>query len=223
MVIINFATILFIPALPDYPPPVEYTGARSTGAERSATPLIAIAALAIFLQQMSRFCGGSFIFGVGSSFGLSREVISTSLGVTTWLAALGTVGPVMLANRFGRLRPVMIATGISFAFSVLLIGAGHNLVVWWSANAVSGFATMVSLPYFFGICSALDPSGRSSTWTAFFSKIGMAMGPTFGAWVLQETHFVRLLWVSAGLGLFSVLLWAWPGLSMEKVRLQTEG
>lgn len=223
MAIINLATMLVIPTLPNFPVPVEHAGTKPNASARNVAPMIAIAALAIFLHQMSRHTGGSFIFGIGSSFGFSREFISSSLGLMTWLAVLGTLGPVILANRFGRIWPVMIATAIGLIVSVLFIWGGHIPLVWWITLSVGGFVGMVNLPYFFGICSALDPSGRSSTWTAFFSKMGLAAGPTVGGLVLQETHFMRLLWVSAALLAISVALWLWPAMSLERARTQTEG
>jgi predicted MFS family arabinose efflux permease len=85
-----------------------------------------------------------------------------------------------------------------------------------------GFATAIiwafGLPYFYGLCSAFDDTGRMAPWAGFFSKLGLATGPLIGGWALAEVHYTRVLWLAALIFCLAIMASITPALHLDRRR-----
>jgi predicted MFS family arabinose efflux permease len=90
-----------------------------------------------------------------------------------------------------------------------------------------GFATAIiwafGLPYFYGLCSAFDNTGRMAPWAGFFSKLGLATGPLIGGWALAEVHYTHLLWLAALLFFLAIIFSVAPALHLDRELQRGQG
>lgn len=220
MMAISAVTLLVLPLLPAYEPREDQLAASLSAPKGFGSfptgPLFLAAFAGIFLCQMSRMAGGAYALGIGHFFGMTTQEVSDAVGVTTWIACLGALAPVLLGARFGRFHPILWTTVFGVLVTAALSLWGQINWVFWVTNALGGLFGLAGLPYYFGVCAALDPTGRSSTWTGFFSKVGLASGPAIGGIILDETHFQRLIWISLIIGVVSAIASGWPALKLDK-------
>jgi MFS family permease len=183
---------------------------------RGARWLALGAMLSIFIFQTQGTSVSAYALGMGEAFGLSRDYVSSTVGVGTWLGLVGSGAVVLSGTRFGRLAPICGAVALTVLTSVLLVFWGRDGAMWFLANALASFAWAYVIPYIYGLCSAFDAHGRTAMWAGFLSKLGLATGPALGAFVLAETHYIRLLWMGAAICVLSAVAAAPAALVLDR-------
>jgi len=212
MSLATLAMVPFIPIARRGPAAAHIAAARPGGARWLALG----AMLSIFIFQTQGTSVSAFLLGMGEAFGLARNYVSGTVGVGTWLGLVGAGAVVLTGARFGRLAPICAAVLLTMACGPVLIFWGHRPAVWFAANALTSFAWAYVIPYIYGMCSAFDANGRTAMWAGFLSKLGLATGPALGAFVLAETHYVRLLWTATAIVALSALAAAPAALVLDR-------
>ena len=69
------------------------------------------------------------------------------------------------------------------------------------ANVITTIAWSFLIPYFFGMCADFDPAGQSAALARFFSKMGLATGPSAAALRLLDAGRGRLPTADSAAGL----------------------
>ncbi len=200
LMLFSAVTLLMLPWLPHFPVPT----ASASSAQKTVTRdwrLPALILLGVFLFQAANMALFAYIIGLGQHYGLELNNISRVLGIAGWLSLLGCVLVIVLSNRWGRQRPVLLG------MLVTLLGNGalffsDNLMWFALANVLGGISWSFVIPYFFGLAASLDRSGQLATATGFASKLGLASGPLVAAYVLAGDQYPRLI----GLALIGLLL-----------------
>ena len=196
----TLTTLAMLAFLDDYPPrakPMPVAGAPS-GARR--TPLIRTL-VAVFLFQASNMGLNAFIIPLARHYGLEDAFISNTLGIASWVGALGSIAVIWMAGRFRRALPIVVVLATTLVATAAFLRSDFAWV-FVAANAVTAVAWSFLIPYFFGMCADFDPAGQSATLAGFFSKMGLASGPAIAALILGQDNYPLLVVVSlAGLGL----------------------
>jgi MFS family permease len=207
--LVSLAMLPFLDAYPRLPPAQEVPPAPRA-------KLALVAALAsVFLFQWANSAVADYVIGLGRTFGLNLNAITTTLGVANWIGAVGSVAVVALGVRFGRSVPVMAGMGLALAGTALFLLRASPWA-FAAANVVSGVAWSFTIAYLLGLCAAFDRGGRSAALAGFCSKMGLASGPALGGMLLQETHYPRLvIWACAGLVL-ATLASLWPAAKLDQ-------
>jgi predicted MFS family arabinose efflux permease len=143
-----------------------------------------LALLAMFLFQAGNMALAAFIIGIGERFGLARDYISHTLGWATWIGALGAVLVIFMGTPRNRTRPLLVAMLLTLAGTAGFLWSGHASV-FFIANIGTAITWSFVVPCLFGVASQLDRSGRLTTLTGFFSKLGLASGPLMAGWILR--------------------------------------
>jgi DNA-binding transcriptional regulator YhcF (GntR family) len=90
-----------------------------------------------------------------------------------WIAIGGSVLVIILSTRLGRLKPVSIAILIT---------------------AISTWAFTIS--YLLSMCAEFDKTGQMAALGGFASKMGLASGPFFAAYVVGENNYALIITAS---------------------------
>ncbi|HEV2532257.1 MFS transporter [Phenylobacterium sp.] len=201
MSLTTLAMVPFISVAARDPHAPRLRAARPTGAR-----WLALGAMgSIFIFQAQGTSVSAYALGMGEAFGLSRNYVSATVGVGTWLGLVGAGAVVLSGTRFGRLAPICASVLLTMLTGVLLVFWGRAPAMWFIANALASFSWAYVIPYIYGLCSAFDADGRTAMWAGFLSKLGLATGPAVGAFVLAETHYVRLLWSAASVAALCIV------------------
>lgn len=158
----------------------------------SARNTAAITLLALFLFQAGNMALTAFIIRLGEHFLLDRGFIGQALGWSTWIGASGAVLVIVMGTRFGRLRPLCLATLITLAGTAAFFRS-DIAAVFFVANVGTTITWSFVVPYLFGMLSRLDHSGRLATLGGFVSKLGLASGPLFAGYILRSNDFIPLI------------------------------
>lgn len=159
---------------------------------RSAHNTAALTLLALFLFQAGNMALTAFIIRLGEHFHLERGFIGQALGWATWIGAAGAVLVIVMGTRFGRLRPLCVATLITLAGTTAFFRSDLG-AVFFIANVGTAITWSFVVPYLFGMLSRLDASGGLATLGGFVSKLGLASGPLFAGYVLRTNDFIPLI------------------------------
>jgi MFS transporter, DHA1 family, inner membrane transport protein len=205
-------TLLLLPRLADYRVGTA-PGPAAAGA-RAGSLLVATLA-ALFMFQAANMAMYAFIIPLGHAYQLSTRFVSNTLGAADWLAALGSLLAMWIGVRFGRTRPLLLALLVTVPATAAFVRSDLG-AVFIAANVLTGIVWAFVVPCLFGMCAALDPSGRSASLGGFFSKLGLASGPLLAPFIIGADRYAHLVWAAvAGLALV-LLLGVWPARRIDR-------
>ncbi len=118
----------------------------------------------------------AYIIELGRAYGLGLDFVSITIGVSGWIATLGALLVIALADRWPRALPI----GIGSVLAVVGNAAFHESalpMVYLVANIVTAIMWFFVIPYLLGLCATFDRTGRSASLAGLFSKLGLASGP----------------------------------------------
>jgi predicted MFS family arabinose efflux permease len=188
-------TMLMVPFLSNYPAR-EQVDRRVGGLIPSGPAVLAL--IATFLFQAANMAIYAYSIGIGKFAGLDPSFVSTSLGIGAWIAIGGSVLVIIMSTRLGRLKPVAIAILIT-AISTWALHYSHvnpdNWVssVFWLANVVIAITWAFTISYLLSMCAEFDKTGQMAALGGFASKMGLASGPFFAAYVVGENDYALVI------------------------------
>ena len=206
LIAFSTVTLLMLPFLPDYQ--VDHLMVekrRLKHGKIQVLPLV-LTLLAIFLFQASNNALYAYIIGLGEFYGQQGAMITTTLGVAAWLGLVGAGLVVIISDRFGYLKTLMV--GLFFT----LIGTWaflHSDVswIWITANCLIGITWAYTISYLLGLASRFDITGQMAAMGGFASKMGLASGPALAAMMLGENNYALVTWAAVvGLVLCSLVV-----------------
>lgn len=175
----SLVALLLLPFLPDYDPPAATAAESSVPTNvpsRTWSGGLVVALLAVFFFQAGNMALSAYIIELGRAYGLGLDFVSITIGVSGWIATLGALLVVGLANRWPRVLPI----GIGSVLALLGNAAFHESalpMVYLMANIVTAIMWFFVIPYLLGLCATFDRTGRSASLAGLFSKLGLASGP----------------------------------------------
>jgi predicted MFS family arabinose efflux permease len=157
--------------------PVETLAAVPRDAQPPAFPYaLPIALLAVFFFQSGNMALAAYIIELGRAYGLSLDFISTWIGLSGWLATVGSVLVVVFGTRWGRTLPIAIGGAAAVVGNFAFHGSA-SAFVFAAANVATAITWFFVSPYLLGLCATFDRTGRSAALAGLFSKLGFATGP----------------------------------------------
>lgn len=199
-------TLATLPLLPEFPARRISNSAGAGPVEpRYSRAALGASLGAVFLFQTANMSFVAFAIDVGRQFGHTTRFVSGSLGISQWVALLGPLAVMLLGERFGRLRPLIIAITAN-ALAKAAFVHGDSAAVFLGAGMLTALSIAFAMPYLLSVCAAFDPSGRTATLGGFFSKLGLATGPAVGAFILQSRGAQALVLFAAATTVASALV-----------------
>jgi predicted MFS family arabinose efflux permease len=195
LIAFSTVTLLMVPFLAEYPAG-EVHHERQAGSIKKVPAAAAL--LATFLFQAANMGIYAYAIGIGKFAGLSPDFVSSSLGISAWVAISGSVFVILLSTRFGRLRPVAAAVLITAAATWMLHFSHVNPDSWvssvyWLANAVIAITWAFTISYLLGMNAEFDTTGQMAALGGFASKMGLASGPAVAALIVGQSNYGQII------------------------------
>lgn len=191
----GIVTMIMVPFLSDYP--ARQAANRKVAGLIPSVPAV-LALIATFLFQAANMAIYAYSIGIGKFAGLDPSFVSTSLGVGAWIAIGGSVLVIIMSTRLGRLKPVSFAILLT-AISTWALHYSHvNPDSWfssvfWLANVVIAITWAFTISYLLSMCAEFDRTGQMAALGGFASKMGLASGPFFAAYVVGENNYALII------------------------------
>jgi predicted MFS family arabinose efflux permease len=191
----GIVTMIMVPFLSDYP--ARQAANRKVAGLIPSVPAV-LALIATFLFQAANMAIYAYSIGIGKFAGLDPSFVSTSLGVGAWIAIGGSVLVIIMSTRLGRLKPVSIAILLT-AISTWALHYSHVnpdnwfSSVFWLANVVIAITWAFTISYLLSMCAEFDRTGQMAALGGFASKMGLASGPFFAAYVVGENNYALII------------------------------
>ena len=155
----------------------------------------------IGLYETANFMQYTFSERIGIGFGLSNFEIGEALGIASLLGVPAALIVVWIGDRFGQLRPLLVAIIMSVIAHVLLL-MPTGAVSYYLAVYTLGAAWAVGLAYFYAIEARLDPGGSIVVVGGFFTSCGSVAGPALAATLVRPEEFGGV--IAAAMGIYVV-------------------
>lgn len=205
-------TMLMLQFLPNYPIP-EQANAPRTGGRLNAPLLLSL--VSVFLFQAANMGLYAFLIGLGQHAGLERRFVSSTVGLSDWLAMGGSLMVIALSTRFGILRPIAVGMLLTIAGVWALLYCDIRWV-WIAANVGGALTWNFVISYLLGMCARFDGTGQAAVWGGFASKMGLASGPLFAALLVGTDNYRALILLSLALLGAAMLTSAIPALRLDR-------
>jgi len=193
MDLVALATALFL-RLREVGRAAKHVGAKAMDARRMVALPVAVL-LALFLFQAAQMGLFAFIIPLGEASRLALPFISSTVGWTTWIGALGSLFVIVFGTKLGRAKPLGVAMAITLVGIAGLFLAEYKSA-FFTANALTAITWSFVVPYLFGMVSVLDRSGRMATLAGFVSGLGLASGPLVAGWLVRPHDYAPVIGLS---------------------------
>jgi hypothetical protein len=176
-------------------PPMAVSGRPASGVGRSLALLLGIG---VWYAAPGLFW--SFAVPVSAGHGLGQVAIDQALAVSAAIGLSGTLLPVILGDRLGRVAPILVSTAALCAAAAWAAAAADVLSLT-AALAIFSCAWNAATVYQLAALAAVDASGRCAGLAAFAQLVGQAVGPVAGGVVIDRLGLGE---VPLGVGVFAV-------------------
>ena len=186
------------------------------GVRQLPTTLLVIALAAVLAYNIAQGIAWAVLFLVGTSAGISEQVVANALFASQGLAVGGALASVFLAERIP--RDVAIAGGILGGAASIALLLGHPGVMLFTVG-VCGFNVLWNfvLPFILGRIGDFDESGRMMSFAIAMQMIGLGGGPLIAAPLIDGKGFRLVELVCIALFLVSFALLRIPTLAHRRL------
>lgn len=192
LILFSVVTFLMLPLLPDYAEPKNeerVPGARVVNRHLKLLFPAFFSALFLQIAYMGMY---SFMIGLGTHKGLSLAFTSTTLGISSWCAALGPLLVIVFSTRYGVFKPVLLCMLVGL-ISIYALHYSEVKAIWIAASIGLGVTWLFGIAHLLGICSRLDPTGQGAVWGNFSATCGQASGPLLASLIVGTGNYTALI------------------------------
>jgi len=219
LIAFSTVTLLMLPFLPHYKVDATEAAARKALHGKIKIVPLVLTLVAIFLFQASNNALYAYIIGLGEYFGQQGAMITTTLGVAAWLGLVGAGLVVVISDRFGYLKTLVVGLLITILGTWAFLQSDVGWI-WIGANCLIGITWAYTIAYLLGLVSRFDTAGQMAAMGGFASKMGLASGPAIAAMMIGESNYVLITWAAvAGLAL-CLLVVLYPARVQDLLRRQ---
>ncbi|CAM3747665.1 MFS transporter [Parendozoicomonas haliclonae] len=181
---------------------------------RGAPLVITLAYLLFYVGNTAIW---TFAAQIGTGQGLPLEEVTELLSLSLAAGFSASLLATWIGNRMGYSISLLIGMGVIFGSSFFMfeITDGNSYLL---AFALFNFGFSFAIPYFQGVQSTLDPSGRLLIIGLMTVSAGFFFGPALASLLLDGKGYDNLYWMGAacfGLALVAVQLVVLRGLGKE--------
>jgi MFS family permease len=180
----------------------------------ASAKLLALAAMfAYFLAQGVVW---AYLFLIGISGGLTEQQVANGLTVSQFAGIAGALGAALTAGRYGRAVPLL--TGIiGGAVTLYFLVGTMSATVYLVAVTIYNLAWNFTHPYLLGAMASFDRRGRVVVNAVAMQMLGLALGPSLAASVIEEGVYVNVNLLGGALFLASAALILPPVLAQSRL------
>ena len=175
LMITSILVLLCISWLPERSSdPVEATESDVKAPRKQVlTGILGLMAMCVF--YIGLIGAWEFLERIGNSWSLSHEYIGGIIALALIVGAGGALFPMVLGDRFGKVRPVILAIVLLLAAAILLSVQGTALR--FAAGAILlNVGWNLAIPFMYASLADADPSGRFVVFSVSIQMAGAVIG-----------------------------------------------
>jgi MFS family permease len=170
---------------------------------------------AMFAYFLAQGVVWAYLFLIGVAGGLTEQQVANGLTISQFAGIAGALGAALTAGKYGRVRPLMIgilggATTLWFLVGTFTVGA------YLIAVSVYNLAWNFTHPYLLGSMASFDRRGRVVVYAVAMQMLGLAIGPSLAASVIEEGVYVNVNWLGGLLFVAAAMLILPPVLTQAR-------
>ena len=219
LIAFSTVTLLMLPFLPHYKVDATEAAARKALHGKIKIVPLVLTLVAIFLFQASNNALYAYIIGLGEYFGQQGAMITTTLGVAAWLGLVGAGLVVVISDRFGYLKTLVVGLLITILGTWAFLQSDVGWI-WIGANCLIGITWAYTIAYLLGLVSRFDTAGQMAAMGGFASKMGLASGPAIAAMMIGESNYVLITWAAVAGLVLCLLVVLYPARVQDLLRRQ---
>lgn len=181
----------------------------------------ALAVLTLFIYFTAQGVVWAYLFLIGTDAGVSEGGVTAGLTISQFTGVAGAFIAAVVADRFGRIAPLILGTMCSVVSLGILLGQ-VNVVVYGLAVCLFNLAWNQTHPYLLAALASFDRTGKLVVYGVAAQFIGIAFGPGLAAIIIGEASFSVIILLGIVLFLLSLVTML-PALVKEKRELDKVG
>jgi len=150
-------------------------------------------------------CIWTYLERMGVAAGFTSKFIGTGLATAVAVGIVGGLTASWLRDRYGRLRPLAVAT-LGTVVSVAMLAEGMGPITYIIAAGIYNFVWNFALPYQYAAISTTDSSGRLIVLVPAFQTAGMSIGPAIAALFITGESYLAVNYIAAMSVIISLVL-----------------
>lgn len=208
--------LVAVPFLKHFPTTGEQAAQVEADAINLAVGLKAPALLAMFAYFAAQGVVWANLFLIGLAGGLGDQQVANGLTLSQFAGIAGALVAAVLANRYGRTRPLIVGI-LGGAICLYFIVGEFSFLVFAVAVGVYNFAWNLTHPFLLAAMASFDRRGRVVVYAVAAQMIGLAVGPALAAIVIGEDGFKNVNLLGAALFVASLVLILPPVIAQAKL------
>jgi MFS family permease len=140
---------------------------------------LVLALALLLLNVMAEGAVWAFLERIAVNAGLTTKYAATVIAISFLAAGAGSVTAAVIATRFGRLLPFLVAIVVSIS-SVWVMYLFQNPGGYFAGVMLFAAGWNLGSPYRMALATSADVSGRFSTFVPAMQTLGAAIGPAVG-------------------------------------------
>ena len=161
----------------------------------ASTSYRAMAVISVFVFFMGIGAIWTYLFLIGIASGGTEQQIANAITLCQFTGAAGAFTAVVVANKFGRIKPVVVGV-LGCLFAMFILFGTIGLLVFTLAVCIFNYAYNMTHPYLYAALSSIDCSGSVIRYAVAGQMLGTAIGPTIAASVVAPSMFTNVIIVS---------------------------
>ena len=186
-------------------PPRGVIQTKSSTSKLSLNPkvILGLAGCTMFLVNVG--CIWTYIERMGVAAGFTSKFIGLGLAAAVAVGIVGALTASWLRDRYGRLRPLAIAT-LGTVVSVTMLVEGMGPITYIIAAGIYNFVWNFAIPYQYSAISTADSSGRLIVLVPGFQGVGLSIGPAMAALFITGENYLAVNYIAAISVIISLVL-----------------
>jgi MFS family permease len=164
-----------------------------------------LALAAMFAYFLAQGVVWAYLFLIGISAGLTEQQVANGLTVSQFAGIAGALGAALSAGRYGRAVPLTLGI-VGGAVTLYFLVGRFSATLYLVAVSVYNLTWNFTHPYLLGAMASFDRRGRVVVNAVAMQMLGLALGPSLAASVIEEGIYVNVNLLGGALFLASAAL-----------------
>jgi predicted MFS family arabinose efflux permease len=203
---LSTVSMLLLPLLPRSGRVVMSQGVA--GAFLKPAVLLALFGCLAFFMNVGAYW--TYVELLGGEAGMTSRVVASCVAGGVSAGIPGGLLATAIGNRYGRLKPLWIATAMTVV-SVLLLWNPPGIMIFVLSGILYNFAWNFALAYQLEAVNAVDPTGRAVAVAGAFYNLGSASGAGLTALFVSPHHYGAVIWMVVASVTVSAVLFVYSG------------
>lgn len=176
----------------------------------------AMAVATLFIYFVAQGVVWAYLFLIGIEGNATEQQVSNGLTLSQFFGIAGALTAAIVANRYGRIPPLVLGITGSVVSLFLLFGQSGS-AMYAIAVCIFNYAWNMTHPFLLAALASFDRTGQIVVYGVAGQMLGLAVGPALAASVVAENDYSNVIWLGIILFVVSLLTFIPPVLNQRQV------